>query len=74
MLLYNWASQVVLVVKHPPANAGDAGDAGLIPGSGRFHREGNGYLLQYFCLGNPMDKELHGLYSPWCHKESDKTE
>ena len=32
MLLYNWASQVVLVVKHPPANAGDAGDAGLIPG------------------------------------------
>ena len=29
MLLYNWASQVVLVVKYPPANAGDAG---LIPG------------------------------------------
>ena len=28
-------SQVVLVVKNPPANAGDARDVGLIPGSGR---------------------------------------
>ena len=55
-------------------SAYNAADPGLIPGSGRFHGEGNGYLLQYFCLGNPMDKELHGLYSPWCHKESDKTE
>ena len=26
-----WASQVVLVVKNPPVNAGDAGNAGLIP-------------------------------------------
>ena len=32
---YIWASQVVLVVKKPPANAGDIRDAGLIPGSGR---------------------------------------
>ena len=31
----SWASQVVLVVKHPSANAGDVRDAGLIPGSGR---------------------------------------
>ena len=30
-----WASQVVLVVKNPPANAGDIRDLGLIPGSGR---------------------------------------
>ena len=30
-----WASQVVLVVKNPPANAGDIRDVGLIPGSGR---------------------------------------
>ena len=32
---YFWASQVALVVKNPPANAGDARDTGLIPGSGR---------------------------------------
>ena len=31
----SWASQVVLVVKSPPANAGDTRDAGSIPGSGR---------------------------------------
>ena len=32
-----------------------AGDAGLIPGSGRSPREGNGNPLQYSCLGNPMN-------------------
>ena len=31
------------------------GDLGSIPGSGRSPREGNGYLLQYSCLENPMD-------------------
>ena len=41
------------VVKNPPANAGDAG---LIPGSGRSPGEGNGNPLQYSCLGNPMDR------------------
>ena len=35
----------------------NAGEAGLIPGSGRFPRKGNGNPLQYSCLGNPMDKE-----------------
>ena len=30
-----WASQLVLVVRNPPANAGDARDSGLIPGLGR---------------------------------------
>ena len=34
----------------------NAGDVGLIPGSGRFPGEGNGYPLQYSCLGNPMDR------------------
>ena len=34
----------------------NAGDAGLIPGSGRSAREGNGNQLQYSCLGNPMDR------------------
>ena len=33
------------VVKNPPANAGDAGDMGSIPGSERCHGEGNGYPL-----------------------------
>ena len=40
------------MAKNPPANAGDAG---LIPGSGRSPGEGNGNPLQYCCLGNPMD-------------------
>ena len=38
-----------------PATAGNAGDKGLIPGSGRSPGEGNGNPLQYSCLGNPMD-------------------
>ena len=42
------------VVKNQPANAGDARDTGSIPGSGRSPGEGNGHLLQYSCLGNPV--------------------
>ena len=42
------------VVKNPSANERDAGDVGLIPGSGRFTGGGNGNPLQYACLGNPM--------------------
>ena len=34
----------------------NTGDAGLIPGSGRFPGKGNGNPLQYSCLGNPMDR------------------
>ena len=41
------------VVKNMPANAGDAGS---IPGSGRSPGVGNGNLLQYYCLENPMDR------------------
>ena len=51
-----WASQVALVVKNPPANAGDARDTGSIPGSGRSFGEGYGNPLQYSCLKNPMDR------------------
>ena len=43
----------VAVVKNLPANAGDAGS---IPGLGRSPGGGNGNLLQYSCLGNPMDR------------------
>ena len=38
------------------SNAGDAGDLGLIPGSGRSPGGGNGDPLQYCFLGNPVDK------------------
>ena len=51
-----WVSQVVLVVKNPPANAGDARDVGLFPGSGRSLGEGNGNPLQCSCLENPRDR------------------
>ena len=66
-----WASQVALMVKNPPASAGDIRDAGSIPGSGRLPGEGNGNSLQYSCLENPM-RSLAG-YSPCSHKESDTT-
>ena len=51
------------VVKNPPANAGDMG---LIPGSGRAPGEENGNSLYYSCLGNPMDRgacqaAVHGV-------------
>ena len=41
------------VVENLPANAGDLG---LIPGSGRCPGEGHGNPLQYSCLENPMDR------------------
>ena len=44
------------MIKNPPANAGDAGYVGLIPGLGRSPGEGNGNPLQYSCLENPMDR------------------
>ena len=44
------------MVKNLPANAGDAGDMGSIPGLGRSPEEGNGNSLQYSCLENPMDR------------------
>ena len=44
------------VVNNLPANAGDAGDVGLIPGSGRFSGGGHGNPLQYSCLENPKDR------------------
>ena len=44
------------VVKNLPVNAGDAGDMGSIPGSGRFPGERNGNPLQYSCLENSMDR------------------
>ena len=42
-----------------------------IPGSGRSLGEGNGNLLQYFCLGNPMNKEVWQATVHGVAKESD---
>ena len=58
------------VVKNPPANAGDAQNAGLIPGSGRSPAEGYGNPLQYSCLENPMDRgarwvTVHRVTKSW---------
>ena len=51
------ASQGVLVVKNPAANAGDIRHLGSIPESERSPGEGNGNPLQYFCLENPTDRQ-----------------
>ena len=51
ILRYIGASQVDLLVKNPPASAGDTGDVGLIPSQGRLLRVGNSNLLQYFLPG-----------------------
>ena len=48
-----WVSQVALVVKNLPENAGDARDIGLIPGLGRSTGGGNGLPLLYSSLENP---------------------
>ena len=47
---------MALVVKNPPANAGDIRDSGSVPGSGRSPGEGNGCPLQNSCLENSMDR------------------
>ena len=61
---------MVLVVKNPPAKAGDARDVGSIPGLGRFPGGGHGNPLQYSCLKNPRDREawwatVHKVTKRW---------
>ena len=51
--------------KNPSANAGDARDVGLIPGSGRSPGGGNDNPLQYSCLENPMDR---GVWQATVHR------
>ena len=65
-----WASQVVLVVKNLPANAGDIRHMGSIPGLGRSPRGRHGNPLQYSCLENPKDREawwatVQGVTKSW---------
>ena len=64
--MLNWArtnsleapppSQVVLMVKSPPASAGDVRELGSVLRSGRPPGGGNGNPLQCSCLENPMDR------------------
>ena len=58
-----WASRVALVVKNSPANAGDTGDMGLIPGSGRFPWRRAWQLTPVFLPG-----ESHGQRITWDYK------
>ena len=53
-------SQVVLVVKNPPANAVDIRDMGLIHASGRSPGQGHGHPPQYSFLENSMDRGAWG--------------
>ena len=55
------------------ASACNAGELGLILGSGRSPGKGNGKPLQDCCLENPMTEEPGG-FSPWGCKDSDTTE
>ena len=55
---------MVLVIKNPSANAGEARDMGLIPGLGRSPRVGNDNPLQYSCLENSTEVP-GGLQSMW---------
>ena len=57
------------VIKNP-ANGGDAGDAGSIPGSERSPGEGNSSPLHYPCLENPIERRawwaaVHGVTKEW---------
>ena len=62
--ILHWASQVVLVVKNLPANAGDTRDVGSIPGSRRSPGGGHGNPLQYPCLENSHGQRSLVGYSP----------
>ena len=65
-------SQVALVVKNPPANAGDTGGLGSIPWLGNFPGIGHGNPFQYsFLLGESNGQRSLAGYNPWSHKELD---
>ena len=62
------------MVKNLPANAGDEGDMGSIPGTGRSLGVGNGNPLQYLCLGNSLGQRSLAGYCLWGCKELNVTE
>ena len=56
LTIYDTGSPGGSVVKNPPANAGDAGDMGSVPGLERSPGRGNDNPLWYSCLGNPINR------------------
>ena len=64
---------MALVIKNPPANAGNVRDTGSVIGPERSPGGGQGNPLQYSCLENPMMQRSLLGYSLWGHKESDMT-
>ena len=71
--MLKFASQVVIVVKNLPANAGDVRDSGSIPGFGRFHEGGHGNPPQYSCLEKSHGQRSLVGPSQWGRQESDTT-
>ena len=75
------SSEVKKKKKKSACNAGDAADTGSISGSRRYPGEGNGNLLQYSCLENPMYRgawqaTVHGVAKSWTwlsHKTTTKS-
>ena len=65
------AATWALVVKNPPANAGDIRNAELILGLGRSPGGGHGDSLQYSCLENPMDR---GAWWAAVHRSQSRTQ
>ena len=64
------SSQVVLVVKNLPVNAGDMRDVGSVLGSGKSPGGDHGNPFQYSCLENPMDRRawqaaVHRVTKSW---------
>ena len=72
--MFYGASQVAIVVKNPPANAGEVRDVGLIPGSGRSPWRRKWQPTPVFLPGESHRQRSLADYSPWGHKESDTTE
>ena len=64
----NGASQLALVVKNPPANAGDAADTGLIS----WRRKGQ--PIPVFLLGKSHGQRSLAGCGPWSHRDADTTE
>ena len=73
MFLYDYGGfSGGLLVKNPPASAGEAGDLSLTPGSGRSLKK------EMATCSSILAWEIHGQrslvgYSPWGHKGSDTT-
>ena len=68
------ASQVALVLKNPPVNAGDVRDEGLIPGLGGFPWRRTWQPTPVFFPGESHGQKSLVGYSPWGRKESDTAE